>query len=87
MQDRLAEKSSEVAPARVLTHRRPQKTTRTNTNGTGYSGSYLRAGVRQAKGRRKSEGEPQLADMEEHLGENWLNKIGTTAFVIGVALL
>jgi uncharacterized membrane protein len=28
-----------------------------------------------------------LADIEERLGENWLNKIGTAAFVIGVALL
>jgi hypothetical protein len=28
-----------------------------------------------------------LADLEERLGENWLNKIGTAAFVIGVALL
>ena len=27
------------------------------------------------------------ADMEETLGANWLNKIGTAAFVIGVALL
>jgi len=27
------------------------------------------------------------ADMEERLGANWLNKIGTAAFVIGVALL
>jgi Predicted membrane protein (DUF2339) len=27
------------------------------------------------------------ADMEEKLGANWLNKIGTAAFVIGVALL
>ena len=27
------------------------------------------------------------ADLEETLGANWLNKIGTTAFVIGVALL
>jgi uncharacterized membrane protein len=27
------------------------------------------------------------ADLEERLGANWLNKIGTTAFVIGVALL
>ncbi len=28
-----------------------------------------------------------LADLEEVLGENWLNKIGITALVIGVALL
>jgi uncharacterized membrane protein len=28
-----------------------------------------------------------LADLEERLGANWLNKIGTAAFVIGVALL
>jgi hypothetical protein len=28
-----------------------------------------------------------LADLEEPLGANWLNKIGTVAFVIGVALL
>jgi uncharacterized membrane protein len=28
-----------------------------------------------------------LADLEERLGANWLNKIGTVAFVIGVALL
>src|SRR4029077_4850836 len=27
------------------------------------------------------------ADLEERLGANWLNKIGTAAFVIGVALL
>jgi uncharacterized membrane protein len=29
----------------------------------------------------------QWADLEERLGTNWLNKIGTAAFVIGVALL
>jgi uncharacterized membrane protein len=29
----------------------------------------------------------QLATLEEKLGANWLNKIGTTAFVIGIALL
>lgn len=29
----------------------------------------------------------QWADFEERLGVNWLNKIGTAAFVIGVALL
>ena len=29
----------------------------------------------------------RLADLEERLGANWLNKIGTAAFVIGVALL
>jgi uncharacterized membrane protein len=29
----------------------------------------------------------RLAEMEERLGANWLNKIGTAAFVIGVALL
>lgn len=29
----------------------------------------------------------RLAEMEERLGTNWLNKIGTAAFVIGVALL
>ncbi len=28
-----------------------------------------------------------LADLEERLGANWLNKIGTAAFVVGVALL
>lgn len=28
-----------------------------------------------------------LADLEERVGANWLNKIGTAAFVIGVALL
>jgi uncharacterized membrane protein len=28
-----------------------------------------------------------LADLEERLGANWLNKIGTAAFVIGVAML
>jgi uncharacterized membrane protein len=28
-----------------------------------------------------------LADLEERLGANWLNKVGTAAFVIGVALL
>ncbi len=29
----------------------------------------------------------RLASLEENLGTNWLNKIGTAAFVIGVALL
>ena len=32
-------------------------------------------------------GKRSLADIEEKLGANWLNKIGTAAFVIGVALL
>ena len=35
---------------------------------------------------KKSEAR-SLADLEESLGANWLNKIGTAAFVIGVALL
>jgi hypothetical protein len=37
-------------------------------------------------GRTAAEGE-RLASLEEKLGANWLNKIGTAAFVIGVALL
>jgi len=36
---------------------------------------------------RKATEPRQWADIEERLGANWLNKIGTAAFVIGVALL
>jgi uncharacterized membrane protein len=35
----------------------------------------------------RTEKKRNWADMEETLGANWLNKIGTAAFVIGVALL
>ncbi len=38
--------------------------------------------------REVSKAQPRRwADLEEQLGANWLNKIGTAAFVIGVALL
>jgi uncharacterized membrane protein len=40
-----------------------------------------------AKSETAAQPKRNWADMEERLGANWLNKIGTAAFVIGVALL
>jgi uncharacterized membrane protein len=44
------------------------------------------AGAPQPAAQKQSQ-RRQWADLEERLGTNWLNKIGTAAFVIGVALL
>ena len=46
----------------------------------------MRAGPHAAKSTKPADPE-RLANLEEKLGANWLNKIGTAAFVIGVALL
>jgi len=48
----------------------------------------LFAGMRASAPKAAKTADPQrLANLEEKLGTNWLNKIGTAAFVIGVALL
>ena len=48
----------------------------------------LFAGIRASAPKAARTADPQrLANLEETLGTNWLNKIGTAAFVIGVALL
>jgi predicted membrane protein DUF2339 len=47
----------------------------------------LRAPSFNAKSEPAAQPKRNWADMEERLGANWLNKIGTAAFVIGVALL
>ncbi len=48
----------------------------------------LFAGMRASAPKAAKSADPQrLANLEEKLGTNWLNKIGTAAFVIGVALL
>ena len=48
----------------------------------------LFAGMRASAPKTAKTADPQrLANLEEKLGTNWLNKIGTAAFVIGVALL
>ena len=46
------------------------------------------ASMRASAPKAAKTADPQrLANLEEKLGTNWLNKIGTAAFVIGVALL
>jgi Predicted membrane protein (DUF2339) len=48
----------------------------------------LFASMRASAPKAAKTADPQrLANLEEKLGTNWLNKIGTAAFVIGVALL
>jgi uncharacterized membrane protein len=47
----------------------------------------FRAPTFGAKSESAAQPRRNWADMEERLGANWLNKIGTAAFVIGVALL
>jgi hypothetical protein len=66
----------------------PQQQPKPVTPSTPLASPPLVAGMRASAPKAAKTADPQrLANLEEKLGTNWLNKIGTAAFVIGVALL
>jgi uncharacterized membrane protein len=66
----------------------PQQQPKPASPAAPLASSPLFAGMRASTPKAAKTADPQrLANLEEKLGTNWLNKIGTAAFVIGVALL
>ncbi len=66
----------------------PQQQPKPASAATTSTSPPLFAGMRASAPKAAKTADPErLANLEEKLGTNWLNKIGTAAFVIGVALL
>jgi uncharacterized membrane protein len=66
----------------------PQRQPKAASPATPIASAPLFAGMRASTPKAAKTADPErLANLEEKLGTNWLNKIGTAAFVIGVALL